>query len=508
MNKLITVLACTWAFANIGLAQTKGEPLVIDSHNGKPIAKVHVSIYGPVSKKLFLGQDARGVLALLPKGRYTLTFSAEGYETKQIELVKQENEASGLKQLKLVALPESGSLRYDDLIASEEGDNEGGGMQDRVTLLTSSRDPFLSASGYVFSTARFRNRGYDSPYNEQMLNGVGMNDLNSGYSAWSLWGGLNDVTRQQQTSLSFEPIASGFGIAGVTNNITIRPSLFGLQHRLTYSNSNRTYSNRFAYTYTSGERKDGWSLAASVARRIGNGQYSYVRGQYYDAWSYFLGVEKKLDEMNSISLIALGAPTRRGVASATTQEVYDLVGSNFYNPNIGRQGGKWRNARERRNHEPIIQLAHYYSNLAKTLNINTTLSYRFGKNAYSALNWYNAPDPRADYYRYLPSYFTRMADLNGQDASTAAIYEELWKSDPNVRYINWDRLYEVNRGNLTTVKDAAGRTLATGRKALYMIEDRHTDQREFAWATSANWIPKNWLELTVGVNFRRHPTEN
>ena len=138
----------------------------------------------------------------------------------------------------------------------------------------------------------------------------------------------------------------------------------------------------------------------------------------------------------------------------------------MYTPNLGRQGGKWRNDRERRNHEPIIQLAHYYSNLAKTLNINTTLSYRFGKNAYSALNWYNAPDPRADYYRYLPSYFTRMADPNGQDASTAAIYEELWKSDPNVRYINWDRLYEVNRGNSTTVKDSEGRTLATGRKAL------------------------------------------
>ena len=168
--------------------------------------------------------------------------------------------------------------------------------------------------------------------------------------------------------------------------------MFGAQHRLTYSNSNLTYSNRFAYTYTSGERKDGWSFAASIARRIGNGQYSYVRGQYYDAWSYFLGVEKKLDEMNSLSLIALGAPTRRGVASATTQEVYDLVGSNFYNPNIGRQGGKWRNARERRNHEPIVQLSHYFSNQGKTLNINTTFSYRFGKNAYSSLNWYNAPD--------------------------------------------------------------------------------------------------------------------
>ena len=61
-----------------------------------------------------------------------------------------------------------------------------------------------------------------------------------------------------------------------------------------------------------------------------------------------------------------------------------------------------------------------------------------------------------------PSYFTRMADPNSQDGDAAAIYEELWKSDPNVRYINWDRLYEVNRGNLTTVKDASGRTSLRG----------------------------------------------
>ena len=316
------------------------------------------------------------------------------------------------------------------------------------------------------------------------------------------------MTRLQQTSQTFEPISSGFGSVGITNNVTTRPSLYGAQHRLTYSNSNRTYSNRFAYTYTSGERKDGWSFAASVMRRIGSGQYSYVRGQHYDAWRYFLGIEKKFDPMNSISLISLGAPTRRGVASASTQEVYDLVGSNFYNPNIGRQGGKWRNARERKNHEPIIQLSHYYNNVAKQLYINTTFSYRFGQNTYSALNWYNAPDPRADYYRYLPSYFTRMADPNGQDQASADRYTELWKTEPNVRYINWDRLYEANRGNLTTVRDASGRVLAEGRKALYMIEDRHTDQREFAWATSGSWIPKNWLELAGGVNFRHNLTKN
>lgn len=508
MNKLITVLACALVCTPVALAQATDGALVIDQRSGKPVSQVYVSIYGPVSKKLLLGQDGRYILSALPKGTYTLTFSAQGYETKQIEFVKREEGTTALPTLQLVPLREGASLRYDDLLVGEEEDSEGAGVQDRVTLLTSSRDPFLSASGYVFSTARFRNRGYDSPYNEQMLNGIGMNDLNSGYSAWSLWGGLNDVTRQQQTSQTFEPIVSGFGSVGISNNVTTRPSLYAAQHRLTYSNSNRTYSNRFAYTYTSGELKSGWSFAASLARRIGNGQYSYVRGQHYDAWSYFFGVEKKFDPMNSLALIALGAPTRRGVASASTQEVYDLVGSNFYNPNIGRQGGEWRNARERNSHEPIVQLSHYYNNVEKQLHITTTFGYRFGTNTYSALNWYNAPDPRADYYRYLPSYFTRMADPNGQDEATATIYADLWRSEPNVRYINWDRLYEANRGNLTTVRDASGRVLAEGRKALYMIEDRHTDQREFAWATSGNWMPKSWLELTGGLNFRHNLTHN
>ena len=68
MNKLITVLACTLTFASVGLGQTTGEPLVIDSQSGKPVAKVHVSIYGPVAKKMLLGQDAPKCLGAPPQG--------------------------------------------------------------------------------------------------------------------------------------------------------------------------------------------------------------------------------------------------------------------------------------------------------------------------------------------------------------------------------------------------------------------------------------------------------
>ena len=49
----------------------------------------------------------------------------------------------------------------------------------------------------------------------------------------------------------------------------------------------------------------------------------------------------------------MGAPTERGAQQASTQEAYDLVGNNYYNPNWGYQDGKMRNARVRNSHEPI-----------------------------------------------------------------------------------------------------------------------------------------------------------
>lgn len=505
MNKTITVLALASCLSLGAVAQNSSSgALVRDSKSGLSVPGARISLHGPTTRQIVV--DARGLYQLpqLPEGRYTLTVTAPGYEAKQFVYIHSLGKA--LPLLELVPLPTTAE-RYDELLISEDSDDAVSGS-DRVSLLTSSRDPFLSAASYVFSTARFRARGYDSPYSSQMLNGVEMNDLNSGYSAWSLWGGLNDVTRQQQTSQTFEPIVSGIGSVGITNNVTIRPSQLGAQRRLTYSNSNRTYSNRFAFTWSAGENKRGWSLLASVVRRSGDGQYSYVRGQFYDAWSYFLGIEKRLDESNHISLMALGAPTRRGVASASTQEAYDLAGSNFYNPNIGRQAGAWRNARVRDSHEPIVQLSHYFNDLQRRLQISTTMSYRFGYNSYSALNWYNAPDPRPDYYRYLPSYFTRMATPGSQDPEAATRYAELWHSDPNTRYIDWDRMYAINRGNMTTVRNAAGEALATGRRALYMVEDRHTDQREFAWASTMAWQPLQQLELNGGLSYRHNRTEN
>jgi hypothetical protein len=61
----------------------------------------------------------------------------------------------------------------------------------------------------------------------------------------------------------------------------------------------------------------------------------------------------------------------------------------------------------------MLMLSHLFKiNTAEQL--NTTLFYNFGKTGFTSLNWNDAPNPRPDYYRYLPSYYYDMGDtVNG-----------------------------------------------------------------------------------------------
>jgi hypothetical protein len=53
---------------------------------------------------------------------------------------------------------------------------------------------------------------------------------------------------------------------------------------------------------------------------------------------------------------------------------------------------------------------------------NLATSFRFGKNGYSALTWYDGADPRPDYYRYMPSYkLLNATDLEAASMAAASL---------------------------------------------------------------------------------------
>ena len=126
------------------------------------------------------------------------------------------------------------------------------------------------------------------------------------------------------------------------------------------------------------------------------------------------------------------------------QEAQSLTDDHYYNPNWGYQDGEKRNANVSNDHKPIFILSDYWKPNEKT-KVNTSLLYTFGRDGYTALNWYDAPDPRPDYYRYLPSYYS------DTDPGIAADLTNAWHNDPNASQINWNQLYFTNTKNLYTM---------------------------------------------------------
>ncbi|MDO4695761.1 TonB-dependent receptor [Porphyromonas sp.] len=363
-------------------------------------------------------------------------------------------------------------------------------------LLNASRDPFGAAVAYNLSPFRYRLRGLDGMYTNTLINGIKMNDMNTGFTAWSLWGGLNDITRNQETVLGLSASAFDSGNLGGTQALDFRASAFSKGVKLTYSNSNRTYLHRAMITASTGLRTDGWAATISVGTRLGNS--GYTLGTFYDAQAIFLGIEKRLDQGHALALSAFVAPTRRGVAMGSTQEAYDLVGSNHYNPNVGYQNGKVRNARVRQSFEPVVLLTHDWK-ISRWNKLSTSVMLRAGHNAYSGMNWIGQ-DPRPDYYRNLPSNYEGIKTV--QDALT-----ELWESgDRSTLYIDFDRMYRSNLNNQQIILDDKGNVVADGKRAMYIIEDRRNDQRQLSLASTLNSKLSEMFSLDAGVRFAANKT--
>lgn len=457
------------------------------------IDRVKVTI-APTNKVVYTNAQGDFAIEGLAAGDYRLTFEAPEFETVTLmvkvgETVKDINLVPMSSALLAVGLGDDYFAEYDTETAND--------AQVMPSSLSASKDVFNNIAGYQFSQMRFRPRGYDSEMEATYLNGIYFNDALTGYGPWSLWSGLNEATRNQEVAPALGVSDYGVGGIGGVTNINARASQMRKGFRSSVVNANNNYRFRVMVSYASGMLDNGWAYAFSFSTRQGGNDW--INGTYYNAYGYFASVEKQLNRCHRFSLTVLGAPTQRGVQNASTQEVYDMVGSNYYNSNWGYQVDKKRNARIRNFHEPIAMLQYFYTpNPTSTL--MATASYRFGRNGYSALDWYDGADPRPDYYRYLPSYFERQGDY-----AKADIVRWAWGSDWGTRQIDWDRLYNNNYGNLT--EDSKLAELNGLRRSNYVIEERHTDQRDANF--KVQWIKtlRGGHRLNIGLDARYNRTE-
>lgn len=467
--------------SRLSKATIDGADLILYSE-GKEVARVKA------------GQDGTFQIGNLKDGMYDLVIESPDYLQSRVNVTVNDGYVKNMFNLSLT--PVAKVAEVDDASFSEF-DMDDSGYQDSPTILFGQNDVFNNMAGYNFSSVRFRVRGYSSESQDVYLAGVRMNDAITGYTPYSLWSGLNEAVRSKESVNGAEVSDFGFGGYNGLTNIMPMASSIRTGWRGSVLTNSALYRLRLMLTYASGQLDNGWSYAFSASARLGGNDW--IKGVFYRSFGYYGAVEKKFNEEHKLGLTFMAAPGERGAQNGSTQEVYDLMGDNMYNSNWGYFGGKVRNARVRKTHEPIAILKYDFTPESQKFAASATVLYRFGKNGYTALDWYDAPDPRPDYYRNLPSYFyMENTDYNRQNFAKYAWAKEAWESDlSSVTHLNWDRLYAVNSLNAT---DA-------GNRSKYVIEERRVDQNDLNFALNGKWNPVKFLTVTGGLSYKWNRTE-
>ena len=352
-------------------------------------------------------------------------------------------------------------------------------MSQSVTIINSSSNIYANEVGYLFSPVRFRYRAFDQKFNDVYINGVPMNDMESGQFRFTTIGGLNQQTRNVEFALPFE--SNNFAMTGMggSNNYNFRPGSMPVGQRISLLGANRLYTLRGMYTINTGLNDKGWAFAGNLTYRWAN--KGYVEGTFYNALSYFLGVQKVFgDGQHSLSLSTWGNHTERSSQGPATDEAYWLANDKYYNPYWGYQNGKKRNSRVINDFSPSAIMTWDW-NINDKSKLTTSLFGRYSMYKSTKLNYNNADNPQPNYWKNLPSSYYDVWYNDMESYITDQAYNDwkdsynYWRASKANRQINWDRLYASNQ-NIN----------ATGKDAMYYVEAKHNNNLTVSLASTYN----------------------
>ena len=452
------------------------------------------------------------------EGKFSLTYleawdeevivEAYGYVSDILLVQLVENQLTDLGDITLqtdisIEMKEEVVLNLSEM---DLNDDEGK-SQSMASASSASQDVFNATISYAWSNARYRGRGYEQIYEQNYIEGISFNSAERGQFNFSAMGGLNDATRYREVVEGIEASNFTFGSWGKSTNYMQSATNYAQGWKVSLAGTNRNYKGAARATYSTGLMENGWAFTAQLAWRYT--PYIDIKGQIgegisYSSVGYFFTAEKQWGKDKRLSLITFGAPTRRGQSSALTQETYNLTnqynktswGHNNYNPYWGYQDGKVRNSRIVHSYDPTV-IASFDWKINEENFLKAGIGYHYSMYSNSAITFYNATDPRPDYYRNLPSFLwdgqigkdgdwiyesldgdqlgnkigTHYGEVGPSiDVNTYNTLVDLWTSrDDKATQIDWDALYAANNAN--NVNNPTG-------SARYIVERRHNDIQE------------------------------
>lgn len=344
--------------------------------------------------------------------------------------------------------------QYVQDFAEEEGESLPAAVP---SLLQSGKDLFSALTGFSFSVRRFKPKGLSSRHFLQFVQDINISQLSDGSIPWASWGGLNEVTGNQQLFSGLRNNEYQFGAAGNAVFMQLNAAKLFPQTTVTHNVSNRNYHNRIAFTKVWNTTKNGWTIAHSLSYKSGKG--GLYPANFFEGVSYFLAIDKQFKNQNW-SLVLFGNRQMNTRTAAVTEELIQLTGNELYQPGWGWYQGNLKQATWQFQHQPVAVVTQSYQ-ISPIVKRVSTLLFSSGEKFNRGLDWYNAPDPRPDYYRYLPSFY-KDSVLQNQ------IIHHL-QSHPEQLQLNWETMYQSNQQS------------TADKRARYFMDDKVEQSTKLAF---------------------------
>ena len=325
-------------------------------------------------------------------GEYNVTISFVGYEPQKIKVkvagqpvtlnfVLQTKTLNEVEVVADVARTRETPVAFSNVTTKQI--QEELGTRDLPMVLNSTPGAYATEQGGGSGDARINIRGFDQRYVAVMVDGVPVNDMETGQVYWSNWDGLSDITRSMQVQRGLG--ASKLAVPSVGGTINILTK--GIDQKMSAVIKQEVTSYglyKTSFGFNSGQLKDGWGVTVAGSRKQGT---EWADGTYTDAWSYFGKVQKRFKKQ-LFSISANGAPqshgqrfTRMPIAIYDKKTAIDLginVDSVYkhtplyttgfqgerglkYNPDWGTLNGKAFSCEMNYFHKPAFNLSHFWT---------------------------------------------------------------------------------------------------------------------------------------------------
>lgn len=256
------------------------------------------------------------------------------------------------------------------------------GNQELPEILNTTPSVYATKSGGGFGDSKINIRGFAQENIAVMVNGVPVNDMETGAVYWSNWSGLSDVTSAMQVQRGLGSSKLAIASVGGTMNYITRAADKRQSGKVSLGVGNEGFL-KTVFSYNTGKSASGWSSSFLMGRTAGA---MYANGTDFEGYNYYLAVGYQPNKKHDFQFTITGAPQwhNQRTTSSTIQNYIrynkdnDGTPNRRYNADWGFRDGEQLSNRVNYYHKPVLSL-NWDWNMSEKSKLNSVVYASFGR---------------------------------------------------------------------------------------------------------------------------------